>query len=98
MNSTHRPWLWLLPLAAAGLLACDGGTEGQRCNPFRSSDECNAGLACTTPPGCVISVCCPVSGPASDENCGPSPACALDAGSDAAADAPADAPADALGQ
>ena len=59
-------------LAAASLLACEQGSEGDRCNPGRAangSDECNSGLSCVTPTSCVISVCCPAAPPYSDPQC-----------------------------
>jgi hypothetical protein len=54
---------------ALSMSACDGGSEGDRCNPDRSSDECNSGLTCMTPATCVISVCCPDKGPYTDPQC-----------------------------
>jgi hypothetical protein len=61
--------------------ACSTG-EGERCNPDRYSDECGAGLRCTTPTNCAVSVCCPlpnqtVPGPDVPAEC---LACAADAG------------------
>ena len=45
-----------LSLASVG---CDGGHEGDRCNPSLSHDECNDGLSCQTPSTCVENYCCP---------------------------------------
>ncbi len=49
---------------SAALLAlgngCDGGSEGDRCNPLLSHDECGgAPLSCQQPATCVESYCCP---------------------------------------
>lgn len=38
---------------------CDGGREGERCNPDSSHDECDDGLRCQAPATCVESYCCP---------------------------------------
>lgn len=50
-------------LAAGVLLAlgdgCDGGREGERCNPLLSHDECGKGLSCQQPATCAESYCCP---------------------------------------
>ncbi len=49
--------------AAAALItlqaACDGGREGDRCNPNLSHVGCNDGLSCVMPSTCVESYCCP---------------------------------------
>ena len=51
--------LAILALVALLPQACSGiGGVGDRCNPNRSTDECNGGLACTTN-DCGVSVCCP---------------------------------------
>jgi hypothetical protein len=70
-RAPRHPWIAAVAsLAAFALLAaCDGGSLGDRCNPDLSHDECGSGLACTTPPTCVISVCCPTSGASDDPNC-----------------------------
>ncbi len=53
----------LLILAIAGAIAllpaCDGGREGDRCNPNLSHDDCSDGLSCITPATCVENYCCP---------------------------------------
>lgn len=41
--------------------ACDGGREGDRCNPNLSHDECGAGLSCVAPSTCVETYCCPAN-------------------------------------
>jgi hypothetical protein len=38
---------------------CDGGREGDRCNPNLSHDDCGSGLACIQPSGCAENYCCP---------------------------------------
>lgn len=60
-------------------------SEGDRCNPSRQPDECAEGTACIVPKGCVIAVCCPVSGSGNAANCGPNPPCLVDAAVDDAA-------------
>lgn len=60
-----------LAFVAGITVACSVGREGERCNPARSSDECAAGLACTQPPDCPETYCCPTHGPSSDPNCQP---------------------------
>jgi hypothetical protein len=70
----RRSHLWIsfsLALAAwASLLACEQGSEGDRCNPdLVNTTECNSGLSCVTPSSCVISVCCPSAPPYSDPQC-----------------------------
>ena len=61
--------------AVAAALACDTiGGEGDRCNPLRSSDECDQGLACTTPDFCGYSVCCPVNFTSQNPMCAACPA------------------------
>jgi hypothetical protein len=44
---------------AAVFGACDGGNEGDRCNPDLSHNDCSAGLTCQTPSTCVENYCCP---------------------------------------
>ena len=50
-------------LVAAGMVAlgngCDGGREGERCNPFLSHNECGDGLSCQQPGTCAENYCCP---------------------------------------
>jgi hypothetical protein len=98
MALTRKTKATLVVLATTLLLACSV-SEGDRCNPLRSSDECGGTtLTCTTIPICgSISICCPTAGPATNPNCGANPPCAdIDASTDAAGDdAPADAPTDA---
>jgi hypothetical protein len=56
--------------AAASLLACEQGAEGDRCNPdLVNTSECNSGLSCVTPSSCVVSVCCPSTPPYADPQC-----------------------------
>ena len=38
---------------------CDGGREGERCNPLLSHDECGGGLSCQQPSTCAENYCCP---------------------------------------
>ncbi len=82
-------------LALAMLVAngCDGGREGERCNPLLSHDDCNGGLVCTQPATCAESYCCPANGSSTNPFCNGS-ACppAPDAGS--ASPTPADAGSD----
>lgn len=54
----------ILSIAATAALlvlipACDGGREGDRCNPNLSHTDCNDGLSCITPSTCVETYCCP---------------------------------------
>ncbi len=51
-----------LALASSG---CDGGHEGDRCNPDLSHNDCNDGLTCVTPSTCVENYCCPTPASAS---------------------------------
>ncbi len=56
------------------LLACNQGSQGDRCNPNLSHDECNSGLSCMSPPLCPEAYCCPTDSngnllPNSDPNC-----------------------------
>lgn len=64
----RRSWRGKLALTVAlvalGLVVgagngCDGGGEGDRCNPLLSHDECGKGLSCMQPTTCVESYCCP---------------------------------------
>lgn len=53
-----------LGIIAAGLVVlgngCTGGSEGDRCNPLLSHDECGGTtLTCQQPSTCVESYCCP---------------------------------------
>ena len=92
----HSAFARVLTLAvvAAGLAVvvggCDGGSEGDRCVPQRSSDECGSGLSCQQIGGCGESYCCPAD-PSKSSN----PYCngagfdkcpAVDAGADGGAD------------
>lgn len=55
-----RPASFFSLLAIALLAyACDGGTEGARCNPLLSHDDCDDGLMCIQPATCAESYCCP---------------------------------------
>jgi hypothetical protein len=38
---------------------CDGGREGDRCNPNLSHNDCGSGLTCIQPSGCAENYCCP---------------------------------------
>jgi hypothetical protein len=38
---------------------CDGGREGERCNPSLSHNDCDDGLTCQQPSTCVENYCCP---------------------------------------
>ena len=57
-------------VVVAGLLTlgsgCDGGREGERCNPLLSHDECGGGLSCQQPSTCAESYCCPRMSTSSD--------------------------------
>jgi len=44
---------------AAFIVGCDGGREGERCNPNLSHDECSEGLSCQRPATCAENYCCP---------------------------------------
>jgi hypothetical protein len=87
------------------VLACNQGSEGDRCNPITAAnghDECGSGLQCTTPTNCPESYCCPSDGKSSNPFCQPgcnggaASACAAgDVDACAPAEAGADAPAEA---
>jgi hypothetical protein len=55
----------VLAMAVVATLAvgagCNGGKEGDRCNPllFAGEDECNSGLTCQQSPTCAEAYCCP---------------------------------------
>jgi hypothetical protein len=52
-------------VALASVLGCQGGHEGDRCNPVLvavGEDECNKGLVCQQPGACPESYCCPADG------------------------------------
>lgn len=60
--TTLKYCIALLPL----VLACKGGSEGERCNPYLSHDECGGDLVCSGPSTshplagtCVENYCCP---------------------------------------
>ncbi|MDP9149129.1 MAG: hypothetical protein M3O36_04190 [Myxococcota bacterium] len=40
---------------------CDGGREGDRCNPVLTHNDCNDGLVCGQPATCAEAYCCPVN-------------------------------------
>ena len=61
-----------IALAGIGYLACST-SEGERCLPEPSSDECAVGLSCVVPTNCVAAVCCPTDAPSSDPRCAPCP-------------------------
>lgn len=52
-----------------GATACNQGSEGDRCNPSLSHDECNDGLVCSQPVDCPENYCCPANGESSNPNC-----------------------------
>lgn len=65
---THRPVSFIARAATVVALAvavmplaggCDGGREGERCNPSLSHNECHNGLTCRQPSTCAESYCCP---------------------------------------
>jgi len=58
-------------VALASLFGCEQGSEGDRCNPDLSHDECNAGLSCQQPPSCPENYCCPTTGGSSNPFCQP---------------------------
>jgi hypothetical protein len=70
---SHRPLARVLLLAStiAGISiianGCDGGGEGDRCNPNLSHNDCGEGLTCMQPATCVESYCCP-SDPSTSSN------------------------------
>lgn len=86
-------------------LACNQGSEGDRCNPVTAAnghDECGSGLKCTQPPQCPENYCCPTNGTSSNPFCQPgcnggaASACAAgDVDACAPTEAGAGAPADA---
>ena len=53
--------LLLFAMLALTGLGCDGGREGDRCNPLLSHSDCNDGLSCQQPATCAESYCCPAS-------------------------------------
>jgi hypothetical protein len=64
----------LVAAFAVVLFACNQGSQGDRCNPNLSHDECNSGLSCVSPPLCPEAYCCPTDAngnllPNSDPNC-----------------------------
>jgi hypothetical protein len=61
VNLAVNPITLLIAFTLGGVLfgACDGGNEGDRCNPDLSHDDCSSGLTCQTPSTCVENVCCP---------------------------------------
>lgn len=54
-------------------LACNQGSEGDRCNPDLAAghDECGSGLKCTIPTDCPEAYCCPTDGKSSNPVCQP---------------------------
>jgi hypothetical protein len=54
-----------LTMVMLGKGCASGGSEGDRCNPKLSHDECNVGLSCRQPATCVESYCCPDPGKSS---------------------------------
>ncbi len=76
-----RLLLLLLPFAAC-LVA---RSEGDRCDPFQSHDECGGSLVCTQPAACPEAYCCPPNASQSKSaTCRGDPSvCPTDAGADA---------------
>ncbi len=76
--------------------ACDGGNEGDRCNPDLSHNDCGAGLTCQTPSTCVENYCCPADPSTSTnnycngKNCPPAADAASSEGDSSAADSSAE--------
>jgi hypothetical protein len=75
-SARHLGMVILGVLAAAGAYAvgclppdAGGGSEGDRCNPSLSHDECGSGLVCTQPTDCPENYCCPTSGSSSNPYC-----------------------------
>jgi hypothetical protein len=62
LRSSHLVYVGASVLLS-GLLALLGAAcsipAGERCLPDAYDDPCGAGFACTTPPNCLVSVCCP---------------------------------------
>jgi hypothetical protein len=80
--------LAVLVLASTG---CDGGREGDRCNPDLSHNDCNDGLTCIVPSTCVENYCCPTPASASTNPYCNGMACPMAAASTSGPDASADA-------
>jgi hypothetical protein len=95
VNSAANRIASLIVFACAVALlgsACDGGNEGDRCNPDLSHNDCGAGLTCQTPSTCVENYCCPAD-PSTSTNdycngksCPPGPDADTAAGDDASAE------------
>ncbi len=95
----HVPSAAVVAVVIAAL-ACEGGSEGDRCNPDLSHNDCNGALTCQQPATCVENYCCPTPASASSNPfCNGSACPAVDAGSGDAAtsDASAGLDADAAG-
>ena len=60
----HLPSAVIITLVVAAF-ACDGGSEGDRCNPDLSHNDCNGALTCQQPATCVENYCCPTPASAS---------------------------------
>jgi hypothetical protein len=63
-SNAVRMYTIALGVIVAGLVVlgngCVGGSEGDRCNPLLSHDECGGTtLTCQQPSTCVESYCCP---------------------------------------
>ena len=54
---------------AAILIACNQGSEGDRCNPDLSHNECGSGLSCTQPALCPETYCCATDGTSTNPYC-----------------------------
>lgn len=73
----------LAAIAASAFASCTT-SEGERCNPSLSHDECASNLTCTVPAGCGYAVCCPKEAPDRAAACAP---CAIDGGEEGSASA-----------
>ena len=86
----HR-WALAPALASAFFLlgaGCDGGREGDRCNPDLSHNDCNEPLTCQQPATCAENYCCPVNASSStNPYCNGKGCPEEDAGSTASGDA-----------
>ncbi len=60
----HLPSAVIITLVVAAF-ACDGGSEGDRCNPDLSHNDCSGALTCQQPATCVENYCCPTPASAS---------------------------------
>ncbi len=84
-RTRHAPFVLAASILAviAVLFGACTTSEGERCNPSLSHDECASNLACTVPTNCGYALCCPKDAPERAPACAP---CAGDAGPTDAAD------------